>query len=84
VVQVPKGSGRKKAFSTCASHLRVVFLFYGSVTMMYLTSGATSHPGMQKFLTMLYSIATPLLNPLIYSLRNKEMKVALRKVMCKM
>lgn len=84
VVQVPKGSGRKKAFSTCASHLIVVFLFYGSVTVMYVSLGATSHPGMQKFLTMLYSIATPLLNPLIYSLRNKEMKVALRKVMCRM
>uniref|UniRef100_A0A8C3WHL0 Olfactory receptor n=1 Tax=Catagonus wagneri TaxID=51154 RepID=A0A8C3WHL0_9CETA len=82
VVQVPKGSGRKKAFSTCASHLVVVFLFYGSVTVMYVSPGATSQPGMQKFLTMLYSIATPLLNPLIYSLRNKEMKVALRKVMC--
>lgn len=71
VIRVPKGSGRKKAFSTCASYLIVVFLFYGSVTVMYVSLGATSHPGMQKFLTMLYSIATPLLNPLIYSLRNK-------------
>ncbi|XP_040332401.1 olfactory receptor 11H6-like [Herpailurus yagouaroundi] len=83
VVQVPKGSGRKKAFSTCASHLIVVSLFYGSVMVMYVSPGAANQPGMQKFLTMLYSIATPLLNPLIYSLRNKEMKVVLRKVMCK-
>ncbi|XP_077635532.1 olfactory receptor 11H6-like [Crocuta crocuta] len=83
VVQVPKGSGRKKAFSTCASHLIVVSLFYGSIMVMYVSPGAASQPGMQKFLTMFYSIATPLLNPLIYSLRNKEMKVALRKVMCK-
>ncbi|XP_026346477.1 olfactory receptor 11G2-like [Ursus arctos] len=83
VVQVPKGSNRKKAFSTCASHLMVVSLFYGSVMVMYVSPGAASQPSMQKFLTMFYSIATPLLNPLIYSLRNKEMKIALRKVMCK-
>ncbi|XP_062946151.1 olfactory receptor 11G2-like [Cynocephalus volans] len=83
VIQVPKDSGRKKAFSTCASHLVVVFLFYGSVTVMYVSPGAANQPGLQKFVTMFYSIATPLLNPLIYSLRNKEMKVALRKVMCK-
>ncbi|XP_060030182.1 olfactory receptor 11G2-like [Erinaceus europaeus] len=80
VVQVPKGSGRKKAFSTCASHLAVVSLFYGSIMVMYVSPGTASQPGLQKFLTMFYSIATPLLNPLIYSLRNKEMKVALRKV----
>ncbi|EHB15537.1 Olfactory receptor 11H6 [Heterocephalus glaber] len=83
VVQVPKDSGRKKAFSTCASHLVVVSLFYGSVMVMYLSPGAANQPGQQKFVTMLYSIATPLLNPLIYSLRNKEMKTALRKVFCK-
>lgn len=84
VVQVPKGSSRRKAFSTCTSHLIVVLLFYGSVTVMYVSPGVASQPGLQKFLTMLYSIATPLLNPLIYSLRNKEMKVALKKIMCKL
>ncbi|CAD7684447.1 unnamed protein product [Nyctereutes procyonoides] len=82
VVQVPKGSSRKKAFSTCASHLIVVSLFYGSIMVIYVSPGAASQPGMQKFLTKFYSIATPLLNPLIYSLKNREMKVALRKVMC--
>ena len=84
VIQVPKGPSRRKAFSTCTSHLIVVFLFYGSVTVMYVSPGVASQPGLQKFLTMLYSIATPLLNPLIYSLRNKEMKVALKKIMCKL
>ncbi|XP_004644106.1 olfactory receptor 11G2-like [Octodon degus] len=83
VFQVPKGSGRKKAFSTCASHLVVVSLFYGSVIVMYVSPGAANQPGLQKFVTMFYSIATPLLNPLIYSLRNKEMKTALRKFFCK-
>uniref|UniRef100_A0A4W2HWC0 Olfactory receptor n=1 Tax=Bos indicus x Bos taurus TaxID=30522 RepID=A0A4W2HWC0_BOBOX len=80
VLRVPSAS----AFSTCTSHLIVVFLFYGSVTVMYVSPGVASQPGLQKFLTMLYSIATPLLNPLIYSLRNKEMKVALKKIMCKL
>nr|XP_010600373.1 olfactory receptor 11H6-like [Loxodonta africana] len=83
VLQLPKGSGSKKAFSTCASHLVVLSLFYGSIIVMYVTPGAANQPGMQKFVTMFYSIATPLLNPLIYSLRNKEMKLALRKVLCK-
>ncbi|XP_064148039.1 olfactory receptor 11G2-like [Loxodonta africana] len=83
VLQLPKGSGSKKAFSTCASHLVVVSLFYGSIIVMYVTPGAANQPGMQKFVTMFYSIATPLLNPLIYSPRNKEMKLALRKVLCK-
>uniref|UniRef100_I3NCD4 Olfactory receptor n=1 Tax=Ictidomys tridecemlineatus TaxID=43179 RepID=I3NCD4_ICTTR len=80
VLQIPKGSSRRKAFSTCASHLVVVSLFYGSIMVMYISPGAANQPGLQKFVTMFYSIATPLLNPLIYSLRNKEMKVALRKV----
>ncbi|XP_049755063.1 olfactory receptor 11H6-like [Elephas maximus indicus] len=79
VLQLPKGSSRKKAFSTCASYRIVVSLFY----VMYVTPGVANQPGMQKFVTMFYSIATPLLNPLIYSLQNKEMKLALRKVLCK-
>ncbi|XP_047395253.1 olfactory receptor 11G2-like [Sciurus carolinensis] len=91
VLQVLRGSSRRKAFSNCASHLVVVSLFYGSIMVMYVSPGAANQPGLQKFMTMFYSIATPLfffcatplLNPLIYSLRNKEMKAALRKVMCK-
>ncbi|XP_074088080.1 olfactory receptor 11H12-like [Macrotis lagotis] len=80
VLQVPKGSGRQKAFSTCASHLAVVSLFYGSIMIMYVSPGA-SKPEMQKFITLFYSVATPLLNPMIYSFRNKEIKTALRKVL---
>ncbi|XP_017658558.1 LOW QUALITY PROTEIN: olfactory receptor 11G2-like [Nannospalax galili] len=83
VVQAQKSSGGKKSFSTCASHLAVVSLFYGSVVMMYVSPGAANQPGLQKFVSMFYSIVTPLLNPLICNLRNKEMKVALRKAMCK-
>ncbi|XP_074092351.1 olfactory receptor 11G2-like [Macrotis lagotis] len=81
VLQLPKGSGRQKAFSTCASHLAVVSLFYGSIMMMYVSPGSVSQPEMQKFITLFYSVVTPLLNPMIYSFRNKEIKAALRKVL---
>ncbi|VCW78190.1 unnamed protein product [Gulo gulo] len=77
VLRVPAGSGRNKAFSTCASHFLVVSLFYGSVMVMYVSPGSRSHPGTQKFVTLFYCMATPFFNPLIYSLRNKDMKDAL-------
>ncbi|XP_005412195.2 PREDICTED: olfactory receptor 11H6-like [Chinchilla lanigera] len=81
VLRVPVGSGRSKAFSTCASHFLVVSLFYGSVMVMYVSPGSRSHPGTQKFVTLFYCMATPFFNPLIYSLRNKDMKDALKKVL---
>ncbi|XP_043843250.1 olfactory receptor 11G2-like [Dromiciops gliroides] len=81
VLRLPKGSGRQKAFSTCASHIAVVSLFYGSIMIMYVSPGSASQPEMQKFITLFYSVATPLLNPMIYSFRNKEIKAALRKVL---
>lgn len=59
----------------------VVSLFYGSVMVMNVSPGAANQPRLQKFVTMFHSMVTPLLNPLIYSLRNKEMKVDPRKVM---
>lgn len=81
VVQVPSHAGRKKAFSTCSSHLAVVFLFYGSVMITYVSPGSGQAEGMQKFTTLFYSVLTPFFNPMIYSLRNKEMKDALKKVL---
>ncbi|XP_077700508.1 olfactory receptor 11H6-like [Canis aureus] len=81
VVQVPSRAGRKKAFSTCCSHLAVVFLFYGSVMMTYVSPGSGQAEGMQKFTTLFYSVLTPFFNPMIYSLRNKEMKAALKKIL---
>ncbi|XP_037691086.1 olfactory receptor 11G2-like [Choloepus didactylus] len=80
VLQMPSAESKHKSFSTCASHLAVVFLFFGSVIVMYV-SPSSGHPvRMQKIVTLFYSVITPLCNPLIYSLRNKEMKAALRKV----
>ncbi|KAG8507427.1 Olfactory receptor 11G2 [Galemys pyrenaicus] len=79
VLRMPSAASKRKAFSTCASHLAVVALFYCPLMVMYISPGG--HPvKMQKFITLFYSVVTPLCNPLIYSLRNKEMKAALRKI----
>ncbi|KAL6032485.1 hypothetical protein STEG23_021763 [Scotinomys teguina] len=80
VIQMPSAAGSKKAFSTCSSHLAVVTLFYGSVMITYVSPGSGQAKGMQKFTTLFYSVLTPFFNPMIYSLRNKEMKEALKKV----
>ncbi|XP_056665940.1 olfactory receptor 11H4-like [Monodelphis domestica] len=79
VLQVPSAAGRRKAFSTCGSHLAVVCLFFGSLMIMYVSPTSENSGEVQKIITLFYSIVTPFLNPLIYSLRNKEMKAALRK-----
>ncbi|XP_005087542.1 olfactory receptor 11H6 [Mesocricetus auratus] len=81
VLRVPSGAGRTKAFSTCGSHLVVVSLFYGTLMVMYVSPTSGNPAGMQKIVTLIYSALTPLLNPLIYSLRNKDMKNALKKVL---
>ncbi|XP_047396736.1 olfactory receptor 11G2-like [Sciurus carolinensis] len=79
VLRVPSSAGRRKAFSTCGSHLTVVSLFYGSVMIMYLSPTSEHEAGMQKLVTLFYSVGTPFINPVIYSLRNKDMKHALWK-----
>ncbi|NP_001378517.1 olfactory receptor family 11 subfamily G member 2D [Equus caballus] len=79
VLKVPSAAGRRKAFSTCGSHLAVVSLFYGSVLVMYGSPTTEHKAGTQKIVTLFYSVVTPLLNPVIYSLRNKDMKNALQK-----
>ena len=80
VLCVPSAAGRRKAFSTCGSHLVVVSLFYGTLMVMYISPTSGNPAGIQKIVTLFYSSLTPLVNPLIYSLRNKDMKAALRKI----
>ncbi|EPY76179.1 olfactory receptor 745-like protein [Camelus ferus] len=80
VLRVPSAQGWRKAFSTCGSHLAVVSLFYGSIMVMYVSPTAGNPAGIQKIVTLFYSVMTPLFNPLIYSLRNKEMKEVLRRL----
>ncbi|XP_007652771.1 olfactory receptor 5AR1 isoform X1, partial [Cricetulus griseus] len=80
VARVPSSAGRWKAFSTCSSHLATVLLFYGTGSSAYMQPTAHYSPLQGRLAAVFYSILTPTLNPLIYSLRNKDMKDALRKV----
>ncbi|KAM6159711.1 olfactory receptor 5B21-like isoform 2-T2 [Erethizon dorsatum] len=75
--------GRKKAFSTCASHLTAVSLFYGTIIFMYLHPGSAQSMDTDKITSVFYSVVIPMLNPLIYSLRNKEVKSAFKKAVWK-
>ncbi|XP_057618679.1 olfactory receptor 10AG1-like [Chionomys nivalis] len=83
ILRLPTAKGRAKAFSTCSSHLLVVVLFYGSATVTYLRPKSMHSPGTDKLLSLLYTIVTPMLNPLIYSLRNKEVIAALKRLFLK-
>uniref|UniRef100_A0A4X1SM49 Olfactory receptor n=1 Tax=Sus scrofa TaxID=9823 RepID=A0A4X1SM49_PIG len=80
ILKMPPTTGRQKAFSTCGSHLTSVTLFYGTASMTYLQPKSGYSPDTKKLLSLAYSLLTPLLNPLIYSLRNSELKRALMKL----
>ncbi|XP_050773925.1 olfactory receptor 6N1-like [Gopherus flavomarginatus] len=82
ILGIPSAAGRKKAFSTCASHLTVVAVFYGTVTFMYARPTRKFSFQLDKVVAVFYCVVTPLLNPIIYSLRNQEVKEALRKALC--
>ncbi|XP_006870363.1 PREDICTED: olfactory receptor 2D3-like [Chrysochloris asiatica] len=80
VMQIQSGEGRFKVFSTCGSHLIVVVFFYGSTIFTYMRPNAKKMSGRDKVISVFYSIITPMMNPYIYSLRNKDVKEAFRKV----
>ncbi|XP_049637025.1 olfactory receptor 10A3-like [Suncus etruscus] len=80
ILKMPTTTGRQKAFSTCASHLTSVTLFYGTAMLTYSQPKSGYSPETKKLMSLAYSFLTPLLNPLIYSLRNNEMKRALVKL----
>ncbi|XP_052513103.1 olfactory receptor-like protein DTMT [Budorcas taxicolor] len=79
-LKVPSARGIRKAFSTCGSHLAVVSLFYGTVIGLYLCPSANNSTVKETVMAMMYTVVTPMLNPFIYSLRNRDMKGALRRV----
>ncbi|XP_004412052.1 PREDICTED: olfactory receptor 10AG1-like [Odobenus rosmarus divergens] len=83
ILKLPSAAGRTKAFSTCSSHLIIVALFFGSGIMTYLRPKSSHSTGMDKFLSLLYTIVTPMFNPIIYCLRNKDVMVALKKFLSK-
>ncbi|MEE6506009.1 hypothetical protein FKM82_007461, partial [Ascaphus truei] len=80
ILRIPTTTGRQKAFSTCSSHLTVVFLYYGTLVAAYLFLSKGHSLNVNKVLSLLYTVVTPLSNPIIYSLRSKEIKAALGKV----
>ncbi|XP_027767076.1 olfactory receptor 14J1-like, partial [Empidonax traillii] len=81
VLRIPSEQGRHRAFSTCLPHLAVVSLFLSTSTFAYLKLPSISSPSLDLIVSVLYSVVPPALKPLIYSLRNQELRDALRKMM---
>nr|XP_003413463.1 olfactory receptor 7G3-like [Loxodonta africana] len=80
ILRIPSTGGKYKAFSTCGSHPSVVSLFYGTCVGVYLSSAATLSSRKRAVASVTYAVVTPMMNPFIYSLRNRDMKGALRKL----
>ncbi|XP_049747515.1 olfactory receptor 8K5-like [Elephas maximus indicus] len=80
IFRMNSAEGRKKAFSTCGSHLTVVVVFYGTLLFMYLQPKSARSSDTDKMASMFYTLVIPMLNPFIYSLRNKEVKHAFNRV----
>ena len=79
VLKMPSTEGRHKAFSTCTSHLTAVTLYYGTITFIYVMPKSSYSTDQNKVVSVFYMVVIPMLNPLIYSLRNRDVKEALRK-----
>uniref|UniRef100_A0A8C3SE96 Olfactory receptor n=1 Tax=Chelydra serpentina TaxID=8475 RepID=A0A8C3SE96_CHESE len=79
ILKMPSITGRKKAFSTCSSHLIVVSTFYGALIIMYVAPSGNQSLDFNKVFSLLYTVVTPMFNPIVYSLRNQEVKNALRR-----
>ncbi|XP_018432216.1 PREDICTED: olfactory receptor 1E5-like [Nanorana parkeri] len=83
ILKIRSADGRHKAFSTCSSHLTVVILFYGTIAFMYLRPSSFNSVNYDKVLGVIYTVVAPMMNPFIYSLRNKEVKGAMKKLFIK-
>ncbi|XP_031240640.1 olfactory receptor 1444-like isoform X2 [Mastomys coucha] len=83
ILRMRSAESRKKAFSTCASHLTTVSIFYGTIIFMYLQPSSSHSMDTDKMASVFYTMVIPMLNPLVYSLRNKEVKNAFNKIMNK-
>ncbi|KAE8587935.1 hypothetical protein XENTR_v10022205 [Xenopus tropicalis] len=80
IMKIHSIKGRRKAFSTCSSHLTVVTLFYGTIIFMYVRPTSKYSPAQDKLYAAFYTTVIPMMNPLIYSMRNRDVKVAFRKM----
>ncbi|XP_067393417.1 olfactory receptor 10A4-like [Emydura macquarii macquarii] len=83
ILRIPSSTGRQKAFSTCSSHLIVVTVFYGTLIIVYMLPDMAALRDLNKVFSVFYTMLTPMVNPLIYSLRNQEVRKALRKALSK-
>uniref|UniRef100_A0A674HXU3 Olfactory receptor n=1 Tax=Terrapene triunguis TaxID=2587831 RepID=A0A674HXU3_9SAUR len=83
ILRIPSTTRRQKAFSTCSSHLIIVALFYGTIMIVYMLPKSNTLIALNKVFSVIYTVLTPLANPLIYSLRNREVKEALRNAVRK-
>ncbi|KAM6158227.1 olfactory receptor 5G3-like [Rhynchocyon petersi] len=79
ILRIQSATGRQKAFSTCSSHLAVVSVFYGTLFFTYVLPNSRSSLDINKVISLFYTVVIPMLNPLIYSMRNKEVKDAFRR-----
>nr|XP_060639243.1 olfactory receptor 11A1-like [Anolis sagrei ordinatus] len=79
IIRIPSTTGKKKAFSTCSSHLMVVTIFYGTLIVVYVLPKGDAHGDLHKIFSLFYTVLTPMINPLIYSLRNQEVKETLKR-----
>ncbi|XP_053546959.1 olfactory receptor 5V1-like [Bombina bombina] len=80
ILNICSTSGRKKTFSTCASHFTVVLVYYGSISFMYLRPKSSYKIDQDRRISVMYTVVAPFLNPFIYSLRNHDLKLAVRKI----
>ncbi|KAH0517146.1 Olfactory receptor 13C8 [Microtus ochrogaster] len=87
ILRIPSSEGKQKAFSTCSAHLTVVIIFYGTIFFMYakpkskVTAGTGHQSVTEALISLFYGVVTPMLNPLIYSLRNKDVKAAVQSML---
>ncbi|XP_023057480.2 LOW QUALITY PROTEIN: olfactory receptor 13C8 [Piliocolobus tephrosceles] len=89
ILRIPSTEGKHKAFSTCSAHLTVVIIFYGTIFFMYakpeskVSADSSSEDIIEALVSLFYGVMTPMLNPLIYSLRNKDVKAAVKNILCR-
>ncbi|KAM5173168.1 olfactory receptor 5P68-like [Mantella aurantiaca] len=84
ILKISSACGRRKAFSTCSSHLATVCVYYGTLITVYMVPADNSTVNINKYRSLLYIVGTPLMNPIIYSFRNQEIKKALSKFLIKL
>ncbi|XP_075067076.1 olfactory receptor 11L1-like [Mixophyes fleayi] len=82
ILKISSSTGRKKAFSTCSSHLAVVCTYYGTLISVYVVPARYYSSESNKIMSLLYTVVTPFLNPVIYSIRNREIRIGIRRLLC--